>query len=194
MGDAACWAHVVCPGCGRVTPDDGPRPLVVLIGSMGAGKTTVGRRVADRLGWRFVDNDERFLERTGTTASFYASEHGEDEMHRVEWELLREAVALPEPVVLAAPGSVADAPSLDLSEGFVVWLRAGPDVIARRIRAGDHRPLLGDDPAAVLDQLHTGRVSRYGELADVTMPDADRPPDDLADEIVDAWCRHAGHR
>lgn len=193
MGDAACWAQVVCPACGRVTPEDGPRPLIVLVGSMGAGKTTVGRRVADRLDWRFVDNDELFARRTGTTPSAYATQHGDDAMHRMEWELLAEALATGGGTVLAAPGSVGDAPSPDLDDAFVVWLEVEAEVAARRVRAGDHRPLFGDEPSAVLSRLVDERAGRYRELADLTVAAADASPDDLAEEVVAGWCRHGGH-
>ena len=195
MGDAACWANELCPACGRMAAGpDAPRPLLVLVGLMGVGKTTVGREVADRLGWAFVDNDELFERRTGTTAAAYAAEHGDAAMHEVEWTLLHEAVDRLEPTVLAVPGSVVDAPALDLDEAFVVWLRVDPEVVAGRVGAGDHRPLLGEEPGEVLARQLAERAGRYGDLADLVVEATGRAPAEAAERIVDAWCDRAGHR
>lgn len=190
MGDAACWAGDVCPTCGRILQDGRRhlhRPLLLLVGLMGAGKTTVGREVAERLGWRFVDNDELFAARTGTTAAAYAAEHGDAAMHRLEWELVAEVVEADEPTVLAAPGSVVDAPSLDLDDVFVVWLDVDPAVIAGRIAVGDHRPLLGNEPEPVLRSLLEERAASYRALADLVLEATDATPSQLAARIVDAW-------
>lgn len=191
VGDAACWAHLVCPACGSAPEGDCLRPLLVLVGLMGVGKTTVGRCVADRLEWEFVDNDELFERRTGTTAAGYAAEHGEQAMHDVEWSLLAEVLDRSEPTVLAAPGSVVDAPELDVREAFVVWLRADPREVGARIGGGDHRPLLGEDPGGVLTEQHQRRAPQYEELADVTLEVTGRTPAEVADRVTAAWCDHA---
>lgn len=194
VGDAACWAHLVCPECGAAPTHDRPRPRLVLVGLMGVGKTTVGRRVAERLGWEFVDNDELFEARTGTTAATYAAEHGEQAMHEVEWDLLAEVLDRPRPTVLAAPGSVVDAPELDVDEAFVVWLQADPVDVGGRVGAGDHRPLLAEDPTGVLTEQLRRRASHYEELADVSLEVTGRSPDDVADLVAAAWCDHACRR
>lgn len=195
MGETACWVGDVCPACGRLPSGDTstPRPLLVMVGLMGVGKTTVGGRVADLLGWDFVDNDVLFEERTGLTASAYAVEHGDEAMHDVEWDLLAEALDRSRPTVLAAPGSVVDAPSVDLRDAFVVWLRADPDEVADRVRIGDHRPLLGDEPAGVLRRQLAERSKGYRRVADLTVDAAGRSPSQLAERIVAAWCRRAQH-
>lgn len=195
MGDAACWAGEVCSRCGRIHDRDitypGCRPLLVLVGLMGAGKTTVGRRVADRLGWHFVDNDELFIDHTGTTASGYAAEHGDAAMHEMEWRLVADVLARQEPTVFAAPGSVVEAPSLDLDEVFVVWLQVEPSLIASRLSVGDHRPLLGDQPESVLQQLLEERSERYRGAADLVVDASDSTPEDLAARIIEAWGERA---
>lgn len=183
----------MCPACGTVHEGGGnSRPLLVLVGLMGVGKTTVGRRVADRLDWEFVDNDDWFEERTGTTAAGYTAEHGEQAMHELEWELVGEIVERSQPTVLAAPGSVVEGPALDLGEAFVVWLRADPEVVGARVGRGDHRPLLGDDPTGVLTEQLQRRAPRYEELADVTLDVGGETPDEVAERVVAAWCDHAG--
>lgn len=171
--------------------DEGPRPLLLLIGLMGVGKTTVGRRVADRLGWEFVDNDALFEERTGTTAAGYTAEHGEQAMHELEWALVAEVLDRRQPTVLAAPGSVVEGPDADLGEALVVWLRADPRVVGARVGLGDHRPLLGEDPTGVLAEQLQRRAPRYEEVADVSLEVTERSPGEVAELVVAAWCDHA---
>lgn len=166
-------------------PASQPR-MVVLIGMMASGKTTVGRAVAEALGWSYIDNDAAFQARTGLTAAEYARRHGDDAMHAVEHEVLADHLAGEDRVVLAAPGSVADVPGIDLGRALVVWLDADPAVLAERVRSADHRPLLDAEVATVLERLDRQRRQRYAELADLRIDTAVTPPGDAVVQVLAA--------
>ncbi len=164
----------------------GTRPVVV-IGLMGAGKTTIGAALAARLGRPFVDNDATLLRRTGPRARDIARTNGLDALHRQELAALAAALADPEPAVIAAAaGAAADPEASSLLTGsVVVYLRAAPQVLESRIRAaaGDgHRPDL--DLAAQF----AARDGRYRELASVVV-DAAAPPESVVAAAVDGVTR-----
>ena len=161
---------------------------------MGSGKTTVGRLVATKLGWPHVDSDEQVCRRTGRTVREIFETDGEAAFRAEESAALREAATdVPDgpAVVSVAGGAVIDAANRELlgDTGHVVWLQAPAHVLATRVHAGtDHRPLLGDDPAATLEKLDDQRRPLYEALADLTVDAARRDPTQLADEIV-TWYR-----
>lgn len=157
---------------------------ILLVGMMGAGKTTVGRRLAAALDRPFVDNDVAFERRTGVTPAEHARRHGDDAMHRTERDALVELLASPEPAVIAAPGSVIDMEGLELTDVTVVWLRATARTLAGRVDVGDHRPLLGTEPGAVLERLADGRAPRYEALADLVVDVDDRTPEQVVARIL----------
>ena len=152
---------------------------VVLIGMMGSGKTSIGRRVADALDRPFVDSDAQIEARTGRTVAEIFREEGEAAFRILEADALSDAVAHTEPSVIAAAGGTVLDPENRRrlgGAGTVVWLRAHPDLLAGRVRSGTHRPLLDDDPAAVLRRLHDERKELYEELADVVVDVDDLTP------------------
>jgi shikimate kinase len=162
---------------------------VVLIGMMGAGKTTVGRLVADRLGRPFRDSDLAVEERTGRTVAEIFAAEGEPGFRALERETLRELLASPEPAVIAAAGgAVLDAGNRRAlrEAGTVVWLRADPVVLARRVEPGGHRPLLADDPAGTLARLAAEREELYRQTAHVTVDVDDLEAGDVADRVIAA--------
>ena len=146
----------------------GERPLrVLLLGFMASGKTTVGRELAVRLGWRFHDFDAVVEGRAGASVSEIFERWGEAHFRALEAEVARELL-LEEHVVLAAgggwpaqPGSWDAVPERTLS----VWLRVSPGVAVRRACSeGPVRPLLaGRDPAARAVALLKRRKSSYGK-------------------------------
>jgi shikimate kinase len=138
---------------------------LVLIGMMGAGKSTVGRLLARRLGRPLVDSDAVVEARTGSTVRELWEREGEAGYRLLETDALLDALAAPEPAVIAAAGGVvlaeANRVALAGDRAEVVWLRAGVEVLVdRATRAGGtHRPLLDGDPAAKLTALYRARES-----------------------------------
>jgi shikimate kinase len=154
---------------------------------MGSGKTTVGRRLASRLGRPFLDSDAEIESRTGRTVREIFAADGEPAFRAVEAEVLADALASDPPaVVAAAGGTVLDAGNRRriAAAGTVVWLRADPSVLAARAATGAHRPLLDDDPAGVLATMATDREPLYREVADVEVDVSGRDPDAVVDEIA----------
>ncbi len=145
---------------------------VVLVGLMGAGKTTVGRRAAKALHRPFVDCDEAFVARTGRTVAEVFATDGETGFRTVEAELVAELLAVPEPMVVATGGGAVLDPrtraALTAPGGpLVVWLRADPAFLAGRAKDRAHRPLLaGADAGEVLARLAVERDPLYAEVAD----------------------------
>lgn len=143
---------------------------LVLVGMTGAGKSTVGRIVAERLGRRFVDLDAAIEARAGRTVRDIFAVDGESAFRDLEASTLADVLDAAEPVVVATGGGAVLRPEnraiLSSPDRRVVWLMADPDVVLERVRAGMHRPLLDDDPRAALDRMWAERASLYQEVAD----------------------------
>ena len=162
---------------------------VLLIGMMGVGKTTVGRRLAARLGWPHLDSDEQVEQATGRTVPEILRTDGEAAFRAEEKKALAAAATSDGPVVVSvAGGAVLDADNRKrLREaGPVVWLRASVETMAARVGDGEDRPLLGDDPASALRRLYSVRRPLYEDVADVVVDVDDVAPEDVVDRIVKA--------
>jgi shikimate kinase len=168
---------------------------VLLIGMMGAGKSTVGRAVAERLGWTYLDSDEQVQEHTGMTVPEIFAGRGEAAFRREEALALAEAVTFPGPAVVGvAGGAVLDPENRRQIHhaGLVIWLRAEVSTLAARVGSGETRPLLGADPAAALARLCQERLPLYRDLADVVIDVDTRTPDQIATEVVAAVAQKWG--
>ena len=134
---------------------------LVLVGLMGTGKSTVGRRVATTLGRPFLDSDELIEQATGRTVRQIWRTDGESAFRVLETDALRTALASEPPAVIAAAGGVvlsaANRDALNDADATVVWLSADPDVLFERASRGVHRPLLDDDPEAALRTMAAER-------------------------------------
>jgi shikimate kinase len=153
---------------------------------MGAGKTTLGRRLARALGRPFIDSDQQIEMRTGRTVREIFESDGEPAFRVLETDALAEALATPSPSVIAAAGGtvLSDVNRERMCEqGTVVWLRADPTVLAERVRNGTHRPLLAEDPEGTLRTLAEQRSALYEDLADVVVDTAGRSPEDIVDQL-----------
>jgi shikimate kinase len=142
------------------------------IGLTGAGKTTVGRLVAQRLEWTFVDVEDLIEACTGCTVTELWEHGGESAYRPLEQEIVADAVGAVPHSVLATPGCVVlDRPAVDAlgsNEVVSVYLRAAPDTLAERI-ARDHghqRPLIDDHPSEVMRAMFAARDARYLSMAD----------------------------
>lgn len=161
---------------------------LVLVGLMGTGKTTVGRRVADRLGRPFHDSDEMIERATGRTVRQIFAEDGEPAFRAIETDVLVEALADPVPSVIAAAGGVVlqepNRVALREHAGRVVWLRADPALLVARVTSGGHRPLLDDDPAGTLARMHATREALYREVADAVISVDHRSVEDVVEAVL----------
>jgi shikimate kinase len=145
---------------------------IYLVGLMGAGKTTVGRMLAKRLGRPFMDSDHEIVERTGVPIPTIFEIEGEDGFRRREAQTLHELTA-GSGLVLATGGGVVISPEnrRRLSEtGWVVYLNVPPRLLFERTRHDRNRPLLHvDDPLARLEELHAVRDPLYREAAHIVV-------------------------
>lgn len=161
---------------------------IVMIGMMGAGKSSIGRRVAKKLDLPFVDADNEIEVAAGMTITEIFEQHGEPYFRAGEARVLARLLEQG-PQVLATGGGAFMNPAtrvLIRSKGISVWLRAEPDVLMRRIRRRSDRPLLHtDDPEATLNRLIEERYPVYAE-ADITLQSRDVPHEVIVDEIIAA--------
>jgi shikimate kinase len=160
---------------------------VLLIGMMGAGKSTVGTALAARLSWAYCDSDDQVQQRTAMTVPEIFATSGEAAFRKEEASALAEAVSSDRPVVISvAGGAVLDPDNRAAIEaaGLVVWLRAQLATLAERVGDGTGRPLLGDDPPAALARLYAERRPLYEQLADVVVDVDGRATADIVEEIA----------
>ena len=168
---------------------------VVLVGLMGSGKTTVGRRLAARLGRDFIDADAALAEITDRTIADIFAMDGEAAFRSIEADVLEELLEHHTPAVIASGGGVVltEASRRRLADPAVtvVWLDASPAFLASRVEQREHRPLLaGDEPAReVLARMHAERAPLYAEVADIVVDvepfhrDSEKPKKALAERI-----------
>ena len=164
---------------------DGERHIV-LIGMMGAGKTTVGSRLARMLDRPFIDSDVQVEQRTARTVRDIFESDGEAAYRAIESEVLAEALASEDPSVIAAAGGTILDPNnrRRMKEcGTVVFLEADPHELLPRVGGQDHRPLLRDDPEGVLEEMDVVRRPLYEETADFVVDVSSLGPDDVVERI-----------
>ena len=164
---------------------------LILIGMMGAGKTSVGARCAELLGRPFVDVDDVVEATAGRPVREIFTAEGEPAFRALESTALRDACASPAPLVIAVGGGAMEAPDnrrVAKAAGTVVWLRAAPDELARRVTADgtEKRPKLAGagDTVDTLERLLTLRSVAYESLADVTIDTDERPVAAVAELVL----------
>ena len=171
----------------------GPRS-VVLVGMMGAGKSSIGRRLALRLGIPFVDADVEIEKAAGMTISDIFAVRGETEFRTGEARVILRLLESG-PQVLATGGGAftnPDTRSAIGAKGISIWLKAEFDVLMKRIRRRHDRPLLKtDDPGATLRKLIEERDPVYA-LADLTVQSREVMHEKIVDEIVGALAGRMG--
>ena len=145
---------------------------VVLVGPMGAGKSTIGRMLAKELGYRFLDSDRIIEERCGANIPWIFDVEGESGFRERETAMLKELSEEPGTVLATGGGAVmrSENHALLKSDAMVVYLRASIEQQIERTRKDRNRPLLqNDNPEAVLRKLFALRDPIYTELADIVM-------------------------
>lgn len=162
---------------------------IFIVGPMGAGKTTVGRRLATMLGMDFVDTDHEIEERTGVDIAYIFEKEGEDGFRAREHKVIEE-LSTRRKLVLATGGGAVLLPenrALLSARGFVIYLRASVAKQVARTARAQHRPLLeGTDREKRLRELFETRDPLYSEIADLTIEADHQSAKQLLAEIRDA--------
>jgi shikimate kinase/3-dehydroquinate synthase len=160
---------------------------IVLVGLMGAGKTSIGRRLAARLGLPFRDADAEIEAAAGSTIPEMFSRYGEAAFRGGERRVIRRLLA-GDPLVLAFGGGAFIDPetrAVVREEAVSVWLRCSLPVLVRRVAGRSHRPMLhGGDPAEIMQRLMNQRYPIYAE-ADVIVDCTDEPPDVTTSTVLE---------
>jgi XRE family aerobic/anaerobic benzoate catabolism transcriptional regulator len=163
-----------------------PRPMsftgIALIGLRGAGKTTLGRRLADKIGWTFVELNKEIEQQNGLSVAEIIALYGQEGFRRMEQAALGQLLARKELIVLATGGGIVSEPltfDLILSSFYTIWLKAKPEEHMARVRKqGDLRPMADDRSAmAELRTILLSREPLYARASAVV---------DTADLSVDA--------
>jgi shikimate kinase len=165
----------------------GGRPIV-LVGMMGAGKTTIGRRLATRLGRRFMDSDEEVERAAGMSIEDIFSSHGEADFRAGEARVIARLLREPDLVLGTGGGAFINPETRELvKQGAIsVWIKADFELLFARVSRRTNRPLLKTaDPRETLRALIEARYPIYAE-ADVTVLSRDVPQDHVATGVIDA--------
>ncbi len=168
---------------------------VILIGFSTTGKSDVGRLLADRLGWSFVDTDLWIMGMANKPIHAIFAEDGEGHFRALECEALAKACALDQAVIATGGGAVVASENRVLMQerGYIVLLEATPETILRRLQAIETiepRPLLaGPDPLGRITELKAHRQALYNELADTVVATDNLSVIEVVEEILNALPR-----
>ena len=177
----------VQPGV-AIPPDILGGRSLVLVGLMGAGKTSIGRRLAARLGLPFKDADTEIEEAAGCTVPEIFARFGEQAFRDGERRVIRRLLSGPPLVIAFGGGAFLDPETRALARraALSVWLRAPLPVLVRRVAGRDHRPLLaGGDHATILERLLIQRSPIYAE-ADLIVDCTDETPETTTARVIQA--------
>lgn len=168
---------------------------IFLIGPMGAGKTTVGKRLAETRGMEFVDSDLEIEARTGVDISYIFEKEGEAGFRKRERSVIAEVTGRQNIVLATGGGAIIEADNRQAlsARGYVVYLHASVEQQLSRTARTDNRPLLQnvEDRRDVLDKLFAFRDPLYREIADLILQTDSRNARVLAREIEDHLARPA---
>ncbi|RYE30822.1 MAG: shikimate kinase [Hyphomicrobiales bacterium] len=168
---------------------------IVLVGMMGSGKSSVGRRLAGRLGLPFVDADIEIETAAHMSIPEIFAQRGEAEFREGERRVISRVLTTRAPLVLATGGGAfmnAETRARVKELGISVWLKAEPEVLMRRVRRNAKRPLLQTaDPEATLRRMLTEREPVYA-LADITIQSSDEPHEVVVGDTIAALGDYLG--
>lgn len=158
---------------------------LVLIGMMGAGKTTLGRKLAARLGVSYHDSDEQIRHEEGVSGREVARENGVHWLHRLEAKVLQAQLKRNPPSVISAAASVVDQAenrALLASPSIICWLQVDNELLVSRMLDGNHRRPM---PAAELEALAARRGPLFSDVATLSV-DGSLPVDTLVEIVLQA--------
>jgi shikimate kinase len=203
-GDEVNVIEVVSAGASQHAPPDRPEEVgpddaardetgtgdkmrsLVLVGLMGAGKSSVGRRLAQVIGFDFVDADTEIEKAAGATIPEIFADHGEAAFRDGERKVIARLLEQPSTVLATGGGAYMNTETRQRirSRGISIWLKADLDVLVKRCARRGHRPLLQNgDMRTTLARLMDERYPVYAE-ADITVISADGPHDDVVAQIL----------
>jgi shikimate kinase len=160
---------------------------LVLVGLMGAGKSSVGRVCAERLGRDFVDTDTLVEQQVGLSVDEIFRRDGEAGFRELERNVIADVCASPAPLVVACGGGAVLDPENRRAlrgAGVVVWLRAPAATLAARVGAGSTRPLLRNDPEGALRRLEQLREPQYESAAHLSVSTDGIAVETVADTVL----------
>ncbi|GIQ68301.1 shikimate kinase [Xylanibacillus composti] len=160
---------------------------IIFVGFMGTGKTTLGRLLAERLQWPFIDCDEKIVQKAGMSIADYFAMHGEAAFRDLETEVIREVLSGRMQVVSTGGGSVLRESNRALMKngGLVIALTADKDTILQRVRHDSGRPLLQGDAEARVGKLLKEREGAY-DFADISINTAQRSMEQAIQRILES--------
>lgn len=187
MIDSIVQKTAATPRALRVTQALGARS-VVLVGMMGSGKSSVGRRLAARLGISFVDADTEIEAAAGMTIPEIFAQHGESYFRAGEARVIARLLDQGPQVMATGGGAVMDASTRALirTKGVSIWLKAEVDVLLKRTKRRNDRPLVDK-----IKDLLPMREPLYAE-ADITIQSRDEPHETIVDEALAALAQRLG--
>jgi len=161
---------------------------IFLIGMMGAGKSTVGKKIAQKIGYNFVDTDPLIEQCAGKSISDIFAEDGEDSFRNLEQEVLAQVSAYTRLVVATGGGIVLRSLNWShLHDGIVVWIDVPVEILYDRLKTeSDHRPLLQtENPLQRLRNLYEQRRDRYAQADLSIVVNADETPAEVGDRLLE---------
>ncbi|GGT42369.1 shikimate kinase [Streptomyces kurssanovii] len=162
-------------------------PLIVLVGPMGSGKSTVGELLAGRLGVAFRDTDADIVAAEGREISDIFVEDGEDHFRDLERAAVRSALAEHGGVLALGGGAILDEGTRELLTGLpVAYLSMDVEEAVKRVGLNTARPLLAVNPRRQWRELMDARRPLYNEVARVVVATDDRTPEEVAQAVLDA--------
>lgn len=169
-----------------------PEIPIVLIGLMGAGKTTVGRRLAKQMGCDFVDSDAEIEGAAACSISDIFAIHGESIFRDLEKRVIKRLLEQEKTVIATGGGAWMQPEVREMIKGkaITVWLKADIETLLERVEKRDHRPLLEQgDKRTILQELIERRYPLYGE-ADLTVESGSGPHESVVENVIEAISQH----
>jgi shikimate kinase len=162
-------------------------PLIVLVGPMGVGKSTVGRFLAERLGTAYRDTDDDIVAAEGRTIAEIFVEEGEEAFREIEKQAVHRALAEHDGVLALGGGAILDADTRALLSGLrVVYLSMDVEEAVKRTGLNAARPLLAVNPRRQWRELMEARRHLYEGIATAVVPTDGRTPEEVTQAALDA--------